>query len=256
MTLYELQRLETFLKNQSLLYGQNLLMKKSAFSMCGERLLQTEEGAVSQRKRPVPSGSVSNRTYSAEVLDSILVNCSDRTLFELSTLLDPSLPETRLLNERIQQIRTQNMKEKLQAVESNELTAYLSKWISEVTVDETFFDVLTRYIEQAGYKKFSDFYKKDLELNRKKWYLYSAGKQKPDKSTVFWMIFFLGLDLLEATYLLNAAGYVFEKNNKTDMAVLFYLKEEITKSMTPEEALISLDETLEYLGEPPIYTIQ
>ena len=90
--------------------------------------------------------------------------------------------------------------------------------------EETFFDVLTEYMDAKGYKKDSDLYNR-IGINRSTFSKFRSGKQNPSRETVLRMALVMELKEDEAVRLLNAAGHAFLLNNMFDRFACYFIEE-------------------------------
>lgn len=110
---------------------------------------------------------------------------------------------------------------------------------------ETFFEVLSEYIDRTG-RKDSDIYKPAM-IDKATFSKIRNG-HIPKRASVLRLALVLKLTPKEATRLMSAAGYAFNRNNKFDKFICFFLTE---FSEGRDYSWIDLnDYCYEFTGEP------
>lgn len=101
---------------------------------------------------------------------------------------------------------------------------------------------LSRLIEQKGFRKDSDFYKK-LGVSRQH-FSKIMGRERyiPRKNTIMAMTLVLKLSEDEALELLKSAGYSFSDSEKTDLVVKYCLNKRLYDLFDVNEALIIFEQ--------------
>lgn len=243
MTLYEIEKIEKFIDiMRSTNYTEDNI-KNSILETRFKTLSAASKNLQGEKKHEKFEFS------DEELLNEIIYYCADRTLEEIILLFPPDSGRRKYIEEKKETIRKERDFHTDEMIKSG-----IAESVGNLTIKENFYFTLLGFINKNNYSKFSDFYH-IIPLDRKEWYRITKGNI-PNKRIVLIMLIILKTDFFEAEYLMNLAGYSFQKNNKTDLTILHLIKENCFKNMNAEEALIETDTILETIGEEPIYTIK
>lgn len=122
--------------------------------------------------------------------------------------------------------------------------------IRHLSEKENFYYILLEFIKKNNFKGLSGFYR-FIPLDRNEWNKIARGNI-PDKRIVLIILVILKVNLYEAEYLMNLAGYSFQENNRTDAVILYIIKNGFFKNIDTDETLTELNNILESFGEKHI----
>ena len=111
------------------------------------------------------------------------------------------------------------------------------------TLNLTFVDMLTRYINMKGWRD-SKVYKAaqiDRRLFSK---IMSDREYKPAKDTALALAIALELTLQQTNYLLDRAGYTLSHSNKRDVIIEYFIREGVHNLTDINEVLYKLDQKI------------
>lgn len=125
----------------------------------------------------------------------------------------------------------------------------IEDWLDQQKEEKTFSELILAFIDQKGYKKDSDFYKK-AGLDRRHFSKIRSSKDyKPKKETAFALILALELNEEQAKQCLSAAGLCFNFNSNQDLIVLFCIKKGIY-------GLKEVNYALDYFSQKPLMVLE
>jgi len=199
-----------------------------------------------------PIAAECSMNVESEILHRLLLLASPGLLAEMLKLFDPGTEERRFLENKAAAIREKTGQNFCTAFDSDEMIDTVGNALDYSLSEMSFYETLVLFIVESGYRKVSDFYNR-IGIDHRYWHRYKKGFIPP-KKRLMEIIFFLELEYEDAEYLMNVAGYVFQRNNVTDVIVMYFLKNGYSKKMPPEELLILVDQVLINFNQAPIHS--
>lgn len=113
----------------------------------------------------------------------------------------------------------------------------------------SFYAKLCAYIDRRGYKSDAEFYRA-VGISRQSFSrIRNAGNAGllPSRRNILAMAVELALSESEAVELLSAAGYTFRNDQKSDVILRYFFKEQLYDRF-------AIDDALTYFGETPLFS--
>lgn len=203
-------------------------------------------------KASLPGWPCDAQPRDSALLHRILTLAPDDLWASICALFGEQSAERRMLEDKRDALKNRTGRAFVSSFESDEVIDMIGEALDASLSDMTFYETLVLFVVDSGYPKVSDFYNR-MGIDHRYWHRYKKGFI-PTKKRLVEMIFYLRLGSEDAEYLMNVAGYTFQRNNVTDVIVQFFLKNGYADEMEPEQLLMLLDEVLINFGQPPIHS--
>lgn len=161
---------------------------------------------------------ISEASDSNGMLDAVLEHCDEDTLDELINTYGEE-------SEICQYIRKKRLHDYTKiSCELNAVEKSIETHLKDAKYGgNPFYEAICRHLDRLGYKSDADFYN-SISMPRQQFSRLRDANSTLSKKTVLWIIVGLKLDYVQASDLLQKAGYNFRKNDMRDVILTYIFR--------------------------------